>query len=83
MYDRLMEIVTVSSRFQVVIPRSVREAMGLRPGEKLMVEVQGDRILMRPRPSQPARALRGMHRDIWCDVDPVEYVRRERESWGS
>ena len=32
-----METVTLSPRFQVVIPQSVREALQLTPGEKLRV----------------------------------------------
>ena len=32
-----MQTVTISPKFQVVIPRRVRERMGLRPGEKLQV----------------------------------------------
>lgn len=75
-------VVTVSPRFQIVIPKVVREAMNLRPGEKLRVEVEGDRIVLRPKPSRPARRLRGLHREIWEGVDPVTYVRKERASWG-
>ena len=32
-----METVTISPKFQVVIPQKIREAMGLRSGEKAKV----------------------------------------------
>ncbi len=52
-----METVTISSKFQVVIPRSVRVAMALRPGEKGMVIPFLDRIeIVRVR---DVRHLRG------------------------
>lgn len=39
-----METVTVSSKFQVVIPRAVRDALDIRPGEKIQVLQYKDRI---------------------------------------
>ncbi|MBM4046014.1 MAG: AbrB/MazE/SpoVT family DNA-binding domain-containing protein, partial [Planctomycetes bacterium] len=32
-----METVTVSPKYQVVIPRAIREALGIRPGQKVQV----------------------------------------------
>jgi AbrB family looped-hinge helix DNA binding protein len=50
-----MPRVTVSPKFQVVIPREVRVSLGLRPGEQLQVFRYGDRIEL-----IPVRALREM-----------------------
>ena len=36
-----MDTATVSEKFQVVIPRRVREQLHLKPGEKLAFVVQG------------------------------------------
>ena len=36
-----MDTATVSEKFQVVIPRRVREQLALKPGEKLAFVVQG------------------------------------------
>ena len=46
-----MDAVTVSPKYQVVIPRAVRERVRIRPGERLQVIAFDDRIelvLMRP-----------------------------------
>ena len=43
-----MDTVTLSPKFQVVIPRRVRERIGLRPGEKLQVLSFDDRIELIP-----------------------------------
>jgi AbrB family looped-hinge helix DNA binding protein len=43
-----MEVVTVSPKFQVVIPLSIREALGLQPGQKLHAMRYGDRVELMP-----------------------------------
>ena len=50
-----MDAVTVSPKFQVVIPREVREAMDIRPGQKVRVLQYEGRIEL-----VPERALRDM-----------------------
>ena len=42
------QTVTVSSKFQVIIPRKVREALGIRAGHKIQVVPYGDRIELIP-----------------------------------
>jgi AbrB family looped-hinge helix DNA binding protein len=39
-----MKTVTVSPKFQVVIPREVRESLNIKPGEKMQVINYADRI---------------------------------------
>ncbi len=39
-----MRTVKVSPKYQVVIPRELREFMGIRPGQRLRVFQYGDRI---------------------------------------
>ena len=52
-----MDITTVSPKFQVVIPKRVREQFGLSPGQSLQVIALPGRIELVP--SQPPAALRG------------------------
>lgn len=61
-----MQAVTVSPKYQVVIPQAVREAMALKPGTKLQVIQFGDRIEMIPVRS--AKSLRGSLRGIDTSV---------------
>jgi AbrB family looped-hinge helix DNA binding protein len=39
-----VETVTVSPKYQIVIPRAVRESLGIRPGVKVQVLQYEDRI---------------------------------------
>ena len=52
-----METVTISPKFQVVIPQKVRDEMGLRSGEKAKVIAFRNRIEIIP--VREVRALRG------------------------
>ncbi len=61
-----MQAVTVSPKFQVVIPQAVREAMGLQPGVKLQVVQFEDRIELIP--VRAAKSLRGTLKGINTDV---------------
>jgi AbrB family looped-hinge helix DNA binding protein len=45
---RRMEHVKVSPKFQVVIPKLVRESLGILPGQRLQVVQYGDRIELVP-----------------------------------
>jgi AbrB family looped-hinge helix DNA binding protein len=61
-----MSTVTVSPKFQVVIPLEVREAMGLKPGEKMQVFRHEGRVEFVPVKSM--RSMRGFLRGIDTDV---------------
>lgn len=52
-----MSVVTVSPKFQVVIPLAIREAMGIQPGQKVQALHYQNRIELIP--VRPMRALRG------------------------
>ncbi len=66
-----MSAVTVSPKFQVVIPQAVREAMGIVPGVKLQVIHYEDRIEMIPvRSSKSLRgSLRGIDTSVLREAD--------------
>jgi AbrB family looped-hinge helix DNA binding protein len=57
-----MQTVTVSPKFQVVIPRDVRESMRLRPGQKMQVVEHEGRIELIPE--RDIRAMRGFVKGI-------------------
>lgn len=52
-----MDVVTISPKFQVVIPKDIRDRLKLRPGQKLQAILYDDRIELVP--VRAARRLRG------------------------
>lgn len=56
--EATMETVTVSSKFQVVIPRSVRQEHRIRPGDKLAVVVKHGVVHLVPvRPFEHSKGM--------------------------
>jgi len=73
--------VVINSQFQIEIPEPVREALNIGPGDELVVEVDGVRVVMQRKPGSYAKRLRGLHKEVWGSVDATEYVKKEREAW--
>jgi len=73
-----MKTITISSKNQVVIPSSVRAKLGLRSGDKLIIERVTDKeVVFKKEPSYkdfigtlPTQPL-----------DPVKRVRDLRDNW--
>jgi AbrB family looped-hinge helix DNA binding protein len=68
---------TLSRKNQIVIPKEAREALGLKPGDKLLVVVHGKTLTIVPKPKSFSKAMFGIARDVY----PPGYLERERRSW--
>ena len=62
-----METVTVSPKYQVVIPSRIRKQLGVEPGQKVKVILYDNRIEMIP--VRPVREARGFLRGIDTTVE--------------
>lgn len=50
---------TVSSKGQITLPRFMRQALGLAPGSRVSVSLEGDELRLRPAAAGTARRLAG------------------------
>jgi len=66
-----MEAVTISPKYQVVIPKAIREKLNLVPGQKVQAIAYAGRVEFIP--IRPAREMRGMLRGLDTSFE------RERE----
>jgi len=69
---------TLSTKNQIVIPRAAREALRVKPGDKLLIVVRGERVIVLERPRNHHTAIRGLGAGVY----PRGYLRKERGSWG-
>ncbi|MGH8555245.1 MAG: AbrB/MazE/SpoVT family DNA-binding domain-containing protein [Gammaproteobacteria bacterium] len=60
-----METLTISPKYQVVIPKSIRGMLKLSPGQKLQAILFEDRIELIPlRTARTVRGLKGIDTDV-------------------
>jgi AbrB family looped-hinge helix DNA binding protein len=72
-----MREVKLSTKNQIVIPREARNALRAKAGDKLLVVVRGDTVILLRRPKQYSKAIAGMGRGLY----PAGYIKGEREGW--
>jgi len=65
-----MKTITISSKYQVVIPKEIRETIGLNVGAKLEIITYGSRIELVP--IQPMKKLKGAFKGINTDIQREE-----------
>ena len=68
-----MEAVTISPKFQIVIPRKIRDSLKLKPGLKVQVLVYGNRIELIPfkKISEMRGFLRGIRTEVEREPDRI------------
>ena len=68
-----MDALTISPKYQVVIPRAVREALHLRAGQKVQIVAYDDRIELIPqrRMNEMRGFLKGIDPEIPREEDRV------------
>ena len=68
---------TISAKNQIVIPREAREALRLKPGDKILVLVRAGKVLILEKPKSYHVSIRGLGHGVY----PKSHVRKERQSW--
>ena len=43
----------VGAKGQVVIPKGIRDALGIKPGQEVVFERRGDEVILRSAPREP------------------------------
>ncbi|MBV9301576.1 MAG: AbrB/MazE/SpoVT family DNA-binding domain-containing protein [Acidobacteriaceae bacterium] len=68
---------TLSTKNQIVVPKDARQALGLKPGDKLLVVARGNRVIVLQKPERCHAAMRGLSKRPY----PAKYLPKERNSW--
>lgn len=68
-----MSSVKISPKYQIVIPRKIRESLQLKPGQKVQIIIYGDRIELIPerKISEMRGFLKGINKKIDREEDRI------------
>lgn len=69
--------VKLSSKNQIVIPREIRDALGVRAGDKILAVPRRDMVILLRRPKKYSQAITGIGKGLYGP----DYLVQERESW--
>jgi AbrB family looped-hinge helix DNA binding protein len=77
-------LMTISSKNQITLPVQLLRELGLRPGDRLAVKRDGDRLILRPRPKNWVQHYRGKLEGYYGktkeEIDA--YVQEQRDDGG-
>lgn len=70
----------VSSKYQIVIPKKIREKARIKSGQKLSIYLAGNQIILSPRKNWPEDYIKDL-RGLWKKIDIRTFLDQERNSW--
>jgi AbrB family looped-hinge helix DNA binding protein len=77
LYCKAMAEATLSRKHQIVIPREAREALQMKPGDKLLVVVRDKDVIILRKPESFSAETRGMGRGLYSKGN----LKKEGDSW--
>ena len=71
--------VKVSSKNKISLPKPVRKQLMIKPGDRLLLDIQGGMMILLPVHGTFTQALARLDGTIW--ENSQEYIGRERSAW--
>jgi AbrB family looped-hinge helix DNA binding protein len=72
-----MREVKLSTKNQIVIPREIRDALGVKAGDRLLVVPRGDTVILLRKPKKYSEVIAGIGKGLFGP----DYLAEERDSW--
>lgn len=71
-----MHVAKISAKGQIVIPKAVRDQLGITPGKKVLFRIVGKHAEITPIDDDPVKALRGIIKGKSSLTDELLDVRK-------
>jgi len=73
----MSEYVTIGKRYTLVIPKKIRERLRLKEGQKVLIRVEGNRVIIETCPDEPFSVLREIVKGSYSE----EEEEKKAEEW--
>ncbi len=74
-----MATAKLSRKAQLVLPASIRRSLGIKPGDRLILELEDDHVIMRKAPESDVDALRQYRSGLWKGY--ANALGQDRDEW--
>jgi len=80
----VLDDIVIRDKRQITLPRKICEQLGVEPGDRLSLHVEGDKLVVKPRKSVALNALQELHRIFQAsDINEKELLKTARRMRGS
>ena len=70
--------VKIGAGYNIAIPKILIEKMKFAKNDELLMDVEDDKLVLIKKPQKYTAKLKGLHKEIWDNVDATDYVIHER-----
>ncbi|MDW7731497.1 MAG: AbrB/MazE/SpoVT family DNA-binding domain-containing protein [Methanolobus sp.] len=74
-------IVRLSSEHTITLPEELIKKMHFSTYDEILVHVKEDKLILSKKTGNYTDKLRGLHKEVWENVDSEEFLKKERQSW--
>jgi AbrB family looped-hinge helix DNA binding protein len=78
----LTTVVKLNNRNQITLPKAAREALGINPGDRIAIVVDGEDVQLFPEPKVWSEYIYGLGKSMWETLGGGEqFLQKERAAW--
>ncbi len=74
-------IVRPGREHTIALPEELMLKMHFAADEEILVQVEEDRLVLSKKTGSYTENLRGLHKEVWENVDTEDFLKKERQSW--
>lgn len=74
-------IVRLSSEHTITLPEELVKKMHFATDDEIIVQIEEDKLILSKKTDNYTDRLRGLHKEVWDNIDSEEFLIKERQSW--